>query len=111
MWHLGYGDAMNLNSDDQWTDICEDFVISNDSESDDSFNPHDCSGSEMSTSSSAVDESLVGTTSDNMSEDTDEDHWNGVWYASSEDYDSDCDDTHSNSDSVEERENSTPVIE
>ncbi len=102
---------MNLNSDDQWTDICEDFVISNDSESDDSFNPHDCSGSEMSTSSSAVDESLVGTTSDNMSEDTDEDHWNGVWYASSEDYDSDCDDTHSNSDSVEERENSTPVIE
>jgi hypothetical protein len=95
MWHLGYADAMNLNSDDQWTNMCEDCVIRSDSESDDSFDPHDCSDSE------------IGTTSDNMSEDNDEGRWNGVWYASSQDYDSDGDDTHSTSDSVDDHDNST----
>ena len=97
MWHLGYADAMNLNSDDQWTNMCEDCVISSDYESDASFDPHDCSDSEM------------GTTSDNMSEDNDEDRWNGVWYASSQDYDSDGDDTDSISESVDDHENSTDM--
>ncbi len=51
----------------------------------------------------------VQQASDNMSEDNGEERWNGVWYASSQDYDSDCDDTHSRSDSVEEHENSTDM--
>ena len=49
----------------------------------------------------------MGTTSDNMSEDNDEDRWNGVWYASSQDYNSDGDDTDSISESYDDHENST----
>jgi hypothetical protein len=52
----------------------------------------------MSTCSTLNDDTVARNVSDNMSQDNDDEHWNDVWYATSDDYDSDCHDAYCTSD-------------
>jgi hypothetical protein len=101
LWHLGYADAMQHErhnmSDDMEENLCEDM------ESDATYQREDDSDSSSCGSDVNIDDyesdamtfrrtSSGVTVFDSISEDDDEEtHFNGVWYTSSNDIDSECD--------------------
>jgi hypothetical protein len=100
LWHLGYADAMQHDRQDM-TDVevnlCEDM------DSDATYQREDDSDSDSSGSDVNIEDvesdaitfcrtSSCVNVGDSISEDDDEEtHFNGVWYTSSNDIDSDCD--------------------
>ncbi len=100
LWHLGYADAMHNDGDDiaDWEDH-----LSEDIESDETYRREDDSdsdscGSDINVEDVKSDALTLRLTSscvndcESVSDDDDDDeiHFNGVWYITSHDYDSDC---------------------
>lgn len=90
LWHLGYADNMKPSPADMWAPERHDAFAYSDLESDESYNPVEGRGSESSAYDS--DEDCDGCAPDPgdvsiTSEDVEEEHWNGLWYGTSEDYD------------------------
>ena len=95
LWQLGYGDSMQRRPAYMRTPATDDAFALSDSDIDESYNPVE----DIETESSAYDsdENCHGSASQTFevvitSEDAVEEHWNGVWYGTSEDYDLDSHD-------------------
>jgi hypothetical protein len=95
LWQLGYGDSMQRRPAYMRTPHTDDALAFSDSDIDESYNPVE----DIETESSAYDsdENCHGSASQTFevaitSEDAVEEHWNGVWYGTSEDYDLDSHD-------------------
>ena len=95
LWQLGYGENMTRCPDDMGTPGTNDGLHYSDSDSDESYNPVEGCNSESSVyDSDEVSHQCtslpldVAITCDDM----EEEHWNGVWYGTSEDYDVDSTD-------------------
>ena len=94
LWQLGYADNMTRSTADMSTPYNHDTLACSDSDADESYNPIEGTDSDSCADDSddysngcaplPCDESI-------NTEDAEEEHWNGVWYGTSEDYDVDSD--------------------
>ncbi len=88
---------MKRSPDDMWTPGTDDALACSDSDTDELYNPVE--GIESESSAYDSDEDSHGCAPlpcdvSVTSEDAEEEHWNGVWYGISEDYDVDSNDGH-----------------
>jgi hypothetical protein len=94
LWQLGYADNMTRSTPDMSTTDNDDTFPCSDSETDESYNPIEGYESESSADDSDEHSHGCGPLPCDVSinsEDAEEEHWNGVWYGTSEDYDVDSD--------------------
>ncbi len=84
---------MQQPTDDMCNSYADDASVGSDSDTDESYNPL-CSSYNESCSGSSSDEDSNGTSSDAVftANDVEDEHWNGLWYATSDDYDCDTSD-------------------
>ena len=116
LWHLGYADAMQHdrhNMSDMEENVCEDMDSDATYQREDDSDSESC-GSDVNIEDVESDAMTFRRTSscvnvcDSISEDNDEDtHFNGVWYTSSNDIDSECDGDLSSGASCTEEDDAT----
>ena len=93
LWQLGYGDTMHQPTDDMWIPCPDETVPCCNSDTDDSYNPLENVDDESSSGTSSDEDSHVSGSPDVMIDnDVEDEHWNGLWYAISDDYESTSDD-------------------
>ena len=87
---------MHQPTDDMWIPCPDETVACCYSDTDDSYNPLENVDDESSSGSSSDEDSHVSSSDGVMTDkDVEDEHWNGLWYATSDDYDctsdeSDC---------------------
>jgi hypothetical protein len=85
---LGYGDTIKQSTDDMWIPCVDETSACCDSDTDDSYNPLENVHNESSSGSSSDEYSNKSSSDDVITaNDAEEEHWNGLWYATSDDYD------------------------
>ena len=84
---------MHQPTDDMWIPCPDETVPCCNSDTDDSYNPLENVDDESSSGTSSDEDSHVSGSADVMIDnDVEDEHWNGLWYAVSDDYESTSDD-------------------
>jgi hypothetical protein len=84
---------MHQPTDDMWIPCPDETVACCYSDTDDSYNPLENVDDESSSGSTSDEDSNVSSSGGVMTDkDVEEEHWNGLWYATSDDYDCTSDD-------------------